>query len=112
MHTSPPNRPPALPPTGGGDSEGKGDGSKLEHRVTKVETATEFLQKDVTDIKVSIKDFRGDVKGEFSELRRDIKADLNVIRADLRTDFRVTFGATITVALGLAVMMAKGFHWI
>lgn len=27
-------------------------------------------------------------------------------------DFRITFGAVITVALGLAGLMAKGFHWI
>lgn len=30
----------------------------------------------------------------------------------MERDFRLTFGALITVALGLAAMMAKGFHWI
>lgn len=27
-------------------------------------------------------------------------------------DFRVLFGALIAVALGLAGLMAKGFHWL
>ena len=33
------------------------------------------------------------------------------LRSDARTDFRLMFGAIIAVALGLATMMAKGFHW-
>mgnify|MGYP000722284598 FL=1 len=28
------------------------------------------------------------------------------------TDFRLIFGAIITVALGLAALMAKGFGWL
>lgn len=30
----------------------------------------------------------------------------------MERDFRLTFGALIAVALGLATMMAKGFHWL
>jgi hypothetical protein len=34
------------------------------------------------------------------------------LRRDDRTDFRLLFGAIIVVALGLAGLMAKGFHWL
>jgi len=41
-----------------------------------------------------------------------VKADVRGLRADARTDFRILFGAIIAVALGLAGLMAKGFHWL
>ena len=42
------------------------------------------------------------------------RIDSRLIRIEDRqnTDFRVIFGALITVALGLAALMAKGFHWL
>ncbi len=33
------------------------------------------------------------------------------IQKNMREDFRVGVGITITVALGLAWLLAKGFHW-
>ena len=42
----------------------------------------------------------------------EIKSDVREIKRDARTDFRLLFGAVIFVALGLAGLMAKGFHWI
>jgi hypothetical protein len=30
----------------------------------------------------------------------------------MNTDFRVLFGALIAIAVGLAGIMAKGFHWL
>jgi hypothetical protein len=46
------------------------------------------------------------------EHTRDIKADLRSVRDNARTDFRLLFSALITVALGLAALMADGFKWI
>ena len=40
-----------------------------------------------------------------------LKTDLREMRRDMRVDFRILFGAIIAVALGLAGLMAKGFHW-
>ncbi|EHZ1491715.1 hypothetical protein K5J06_003434 [Salmonella enterica] len=40
---------------------------------------------------------------------QEMKSDM---RRDLRSDFRILFGALITVAIGLAGIMARGFHWI
>jgi hypothetical protein len=34
------------------------------------------------------------------------------LRDRIDTDFRITWGGLIFVALGLASLMAKGFHWI
>ncbi|MBP2171025.1 hypothetical protein J2125_004217 [Erwinia toletana] len=43
---------------------------------------------------------------------KGINDDIREIKRDARTDFRMLFGAMITVAMGLAGMMAKGFHWL
>ena len=54
----------------------------------------EHVQRDVAELKDDVRELRRDVTG---------------IRT---TDFRLLFGAIIAVALGLAGLMAKGFHWI
>lgn len=66
----------------------------MEARVAKLEAVSEFIQRDIAEL-----------KNETREIRKDI--------ASIRTtDFRILFGAIITVALGLAGLMAKGFHWL
>lgn len=81
-------RKPIDPPGGGGDNGG------METRIAKLETAIDYIQRDV-------KELRDDV--------RSMRSDISSIRT---TDFRLLFGAIITVALGLAGLMAKGFHWL
>ena len=58
--------------------------------VAKLEAHIEHIQSDLTEI----------------------KSDVREIKCDARTDFRLLFGAIIFVALGLAGLMARGFHWI
>lgn len=70
-----------------------GGGPTLEARVAKLEATMELVQRDVAELKVDVRELRKDITG---------------IRT---TDFRLLFGAIITVALGLAGLMAKGFHW-
>lgn len=71
-----------------------GDNGHMEARVAKLEAAVEFIQRDISDIKSELKDVRKDI-------------------ASIRTtDFRLIFGAIITVAVGLAGLMAKGFGWL
>jgi hypothetical protein len=68
-----------------------GDGtSGMEARVAKVEASLEHIQTDISDV----------------------KGDIRSLRDNARTDFRLLFGAIIAVALGLAGLMAKGFHWL
>jgi hypothetical protein len=42
----------------------------------------------------------------------EIKSDVRELRKTQTTDFRIVFGAIIVTALGLAGLMAKGFHWM
>lgn len=65
----------------------------MEARVAKLEATMEFVQRDVAELKADVRELRKDITG---------------IRT---TDFRILFGAIITVAIGLAGLMAKGFHW-
>jgi hypothetical protein len=66
----------------------------MEARVAKLEAAMEFVQRDIGELKADVRDVKNDIVG---------------IRT---TDFRILFGAIIAVALGLAGLMAKGFHWL
>jgi hypothetical protein len=42
----------------------------------------------------------------------DMKQDIRDIRLDQKMDFRLLFGALITTTIGLAYLMARGFHWL
>jgi hypothetical protein len=76
------------------DSGGGGDDGGMEARIAKLEAGQEFIQRDVKELKDDV---------------RAMRADVNYIRT---TDFRLLFSAIIAVAVGLAGLMAKGFHWI
>ena len=76
---------PQLATAGGGPHD-----PGMEARVAKLEAHIEHIQSDINEI----------------------KSDVREIRRDARTDFRLLFGALIFGALGLAGLMAKGFHWI
>lgn len=55
------------------------------------------------------------LESDVSHIRTDIaemKHDIKDIRKDMQSDFRALFGVIIAVALGLAGLMAKGFHWL
>lgn len=69
---------------------GSNDNGAMEARIAKLESAVEFIQRDIADI----------------------KTDVRSLRADARVDFRTLFGALIVVAVGLAGILAKGFGWL
>lgn len=69
----------------------------LESRVARLESDVSHIRSDIEHIKSDIRDMRHDVKD---------------VRKDMQTDFRMLFGCIIAVALGLAGLMAKGFHWL
>lgn len=62
----------------------------MEARVAKLESTTEHILRELVEMKADIRELRGDAK----------------------VDFRILFGALIAAALGLAAIMAHGFHWI
>ncbi len=43
---------------------------------------------------------------------RELREDVRWVRDKQETDFRIMFGVLITAALGLATLMARGFHWL
>ena len=49
----------------------------------------------------------GHIRSDLAEVRVDVRE----LRKAAERDFRMLFGAIIVVALGLAGIMAKGFHW-
>lgn len=67
-----------------------GGGEMIDARVAKLESDSEYIK----------------------AVLKDIKDDVREVKRDARTDFRVMFGALITIAIGLAGIMAKGFGWL
>ena len=53
-----------------------------------------------------------DVLKEMREDARAFRAEMNAMRDKQERDFRLSIAVTITTALGLAGLMAKGFHWL
>lgn len=70
-------------------SGGNDGGDMLEARVARLEADVSHIRSDIAEMKSDIRD----------------------MRKDMATDFRLLFGCLIAVALGLAGLMAKGFHW-
>lgn len=73
----------------------------MEARVAKLEAHFEYIRRDLDTL-----------KGDVSEFRTETKTSIGKVRDNLERDFRLVFGVVIVVALGLAGLMAKGFHWI
>lgn len=88
--------------------QGNGGGDDLEARVAKLESDVEYIKRDIQDIKTEIRQHRSENTEEFKSVRAEIKE----VRELHHKDFRILFGALITVALGLAGLMAKGFNWL
>ena len=63
------------------------------------------------DMQARVAKLESDVEHMKNTLK-EIKDDVREIKRDARSDFRIFFGALITVSLGLAGLMAKGFHWL
>jgi hypothetical protein len=62
----------------------------MEHRLIRLEATTQHIQEDL----------------------RDFKSDMRDLKNQARSDFRLLFGALISLGIGMAALMAKGFHWI
>jgi hypothetical protein len=54
---------------------------------------------------------RDDMNRRFDTMRDDMNRRFDTMRDAMERDFRLLFGAIITVALGLAALMARSFHW-
>lgn len=61
-------------------------------------------------------ELRSELHSEMSELRSELRSELHSEVSELRRihdrDFRLTFGAIVTTALGLAALIAHVAHWL
>ena len=72
------------------DINGAADESGTEARVAKLHGVIEDVQRDIAEI----------------------KTELLILRSDMRSGLRWVLGALLAVALGLAALLATGFHWL
>lgn len=115
-------------PTGGDG----GDNNVLE-RVARLESDVEYIKRDIAELKSDLKAFRAEsaedsksvseefksvseefklVRSEMQDGFKSVSEEFKQVRAEMRADFRLLFWAIITVTLGLAGLMAKGFGWL
>ena len=75
----------------------------------------------LAEIAAATKQGMSDLRQEVHETNRRVDAvrdrvdavrdRVDAVRELVERDFRLLFGALITASLGLAALMAKGFHW-
>ncbi|HEY1934238.1 MAG TPA: hypothetical protein VGG99_19695 [Acetobacteraceae bacterium] len=88
---------------GGGSPQDRG----MEARIA-------VLEEIAAATRQSVADQRTDTNRRFEEVTRRFDAvdrRFDSMRDAMERNFRLLFGIIITVALGLAALMAKGFHW-
>lgn len=93
----------------GGEPPDNGD---MAQRISKLEAYIERTHESVRDLRADVASLRTDLKADIRDSHTEFKSEMRDMRRDMTTDFRVTFAAIITVALGLAGLMAKGFGWL
>jgi len=52
------------------------------------------------------------LRSEMGELRSELHSEVSELRRTHDRDFRLTFGAIVTTALGLAALIAHVAHWL
>ncbi len=62
--------------------------------------------------KQSVETRLSDLRSELIAFRAEMTAEFRNVRERQERDFRLTMGTLITAVLGLAALMAHGFHWI
>lgn len=97
----------------------------LPARVAKLESLAEKTGAQIAQVDLHLA--RIEAKQDEFTRHYATKADVVALRDEMKTavseaksslsdrierDFRILFGALIAVALGLAGLMAKGFHWL
>lgn len=83
--------PPIAKPRDGGDNGG------MEAKIARLESDMSHISKTLDEVKLDV---------------REIRRDIQDVRKEATRDYRTLFAALITVAIGLAGLMAKGFNWL
>lgn len=72
----------------------------------------EQIAKGTRDTLKEIRDDMREIRGDIRRLDGRMEARFTAVDARHDRDFRITFGALITPAVGLAALMAHGFKWL
>lgn len=80
----------------------------METRVAVLERIAEQTDATLRDLRSEARDFRA----EMRDLSRDMHAGFEQIRRTHERDFRITFGALVVTAIGLAGLIAHSAHWL
>ena len=80
----------------------------MEARVAVLERIAEQNDAAFRDLRTDMRDFRA----EMREMRQEMQAGFNEARRIHERDFRITFGAFILTAIGLAGLIARSAHWM
>ena len=95
-----------------------GDGPRhdrnMEARVAVLEEIAAATKQGFSDMRRDIQETHrriDETNRRMDELRADTNRRFDEMRDRHDRDFRLMFGALITAVLGLAALMAKGFHW-
>lgn len=83
----------------------------MEARVAVLEEIAASTKEALSDLRRELHELRTETTRRDDDLRADMIRRTDDLRDALERDFRIMFGVLITTALGLAAMMAKGFHW-
>ena len=80
----------------------------MEARVAVLERIAEQNHAAFRDLRTDMRDFHT----EMREMRQEMQAGFNEARRIHERDFRITFGAFILTAIGLAGLIARSAYWM
>jgi len=84
----------------------------MEARVAVLEQIAKQTSETLVGIRADLASIRSDLKTDLGSVKTEVRTGLEAARDRHDRDFRITFGAIITVALGMAGLIAKGFKWL
>lgn len=84
----------------------------MEARLARLETHTEHINANVADLRSGA--VRLEAKMDQGFARLDAKMDQGFARLDAKIDrhFLILGSTIVSLAIGMAGLMAKGFHWL
>src|SRR6187402_2267872 len=93
----------------------KGEMREFKGEMREFKSEMREFKGEMLEFKGEMREFRSEMrefKGEMREFQKEVRSEFRDVRHQARTDFRLLFGALISLAIGMATLMAKGFHWI
>lgn len=84
----------------------------MGERLAVLETIAAQTTALLSDLRAEMRGSTNELRTEIRGLRSDVQTDIRDLRCVHDRDFRLTFGAIVTTALGLAYLIARVAHWM